>query len=75
MTATIWKGFKYTAKEIVLHGKENKTRNVTRNCNWCQFKPICLAQMTGGDVKYTVKTDYKTKEDTKPWNEKETLKG
>ena len=50
MIDDVWDGFKYTCKDIVLHGKKNKTKNITYGCSWCGYRDICHAELTGGNV-------------------------
>lgn len=61
MVNDIFKGFTYTCKDIVNRSHENTTKNVTRDCNWCEFRDICLAEMSGGDREYVVKEKFKSK--------------
>ena len=61
MVDIIWDGYLYTAKQIIKFGKTNKTRNVTRDCNWCSYHDICYAEMTGGDVEYLIARDFEEK--------------
>jgi hypothetical protein len=62
MVDNVWDGFVYTSKQIVKQGHKNTTKNMTKDCAWCSFQPICHAEMTGGDVAYTIKKDYQEKE-------------
>lgn len=62
MVEDIWDGFKYTCKEIARQGYKNKTKNVTRDCDWCDFKDICYAEFTGADVGYILKKSYVVEE-------------
>lgn len=59
---TIWEGFIFTAKQLVRYGEKNQTRNMGRDCAWCDYRDICYAEMTGGDVEYVVGRDYKERE-------------
>jgi hypothetical protein len=63
MVDSVWDGFVYTAKQIVAHGEKNKTKNITMNCKWCNYRDICYAEFTGGDVDYLIKKNYEVKED------------
>jgi len=63
MIADIWQGFKYTCKDIVQHGKENRTKNLTYNCSWCPYRDICHAELTGGNVEAILEKDYERKTD------------
>lgn len=58
-TEKVWQGFEYQAQLIAEHGKENRTKNLCRNCAYCEYKDICYAELTGGNVEYTISKDYK----------------
>lgn len=62
MIEDVWQGFKYTCKDIVMHGKKNKTKNITYNCSWCQYRDICHAELTGGNVDTILEHDFKRRE-------------
>ena len=62
MVDVIWSGFMYTAKQIAVFGKKNKTHNVTRDCAWCEYHDICYSEMTGGDTEYIIARDFERKE-------------
>ena len=65
MVDDVYDGFVYTAKMIAKYGSKNKVKNLTRDCSWCSYRDICYAEMTGGDVEYTIEKNYTTKpEDT-----------
>lgn len=58
MTETIWSDFKDLAREIVSKGDTNKRKNVTKDCSWCSYRPLCYAEFTGADTDYIIKKDY-----------------
>lgn len=58
MVEGIWEGFKYTAKQIVKFGHENKTKHITPSCSWCAYQPICYAELTGANKEYLLEKDY-----------------
>lgn len=62
MIEDVWQGFKYTCKDIVTHGKKNRTKNITYNCSWCQYRDICHAELTGGNVDAILEHDFKRRE-------------
>jgi hypothetical protein len=62
MVESVWEGFVYTAKQIVAQGEKNTTKNITMNCKWCNFRDICYAEFTGGDIDYLLKKNYEVKE-------------
>lgn len=63
MVEDIFAGFKYTARDIVLHGGNNKTRHTGPNCSWCEYKDICYAELTGGNAQYVRDRDFKERGD------------
>lgn len=63
MVETVWRDFKSVCKDIVQRGQTNKTKNITRDCTWCDYRPICYAEFTGADVNYIKSTDYIIKEE------------
>lgn len=34
------------------------TRNLTRDCSWCDYAPLCHAELRGEDTSYLLKHDY-----------------
>lgn len=63
MVERIWEDFVNVAKDICRRGETNKTMNVTKDCSWCSFQPICYSILTGGDTSYVIDKDYMVKED------------
>lgn len=61
MIDEIWEGFRYTCKDIVLHGKKNKTKNLTYGCSSCGYRDICHAELTGGNVDAILEHDFERK--------------
>lgn len=41
--------------------KEDFDRNLTRDCSWCEFYPLCQAELRGLDSEFMRKVDYKKK--------------
>lgn len=37
-------------------------KNIGRHCSWCDYEPICRAELTGGDVDFTIEREYQTEE-------------
>lgn len=58
MVETVWNSFKTVVKDIARRGKTNKTKNISRDCSWCNYRSICFAEFTGADTDYVKKTDY-----------------
>lgn len=69
MVENVFDGFVYTCKDIVKRGAENKTKNITRDCAWCGFRDICLAEMSGGDRAYVIDKEFTTREQRKQMEE------
>lgn len=65
MVDKVWEGYLYTATQIIQSGEYNKTHNITRDCSWCTYHDICYAEMTGGDVEYTIARDFQEREERK----------
>lgn len=63
MVNNVFDGFKYTCRDIVKQGKTNKTKNLTKDCNWCEYRDICMAEMSGGDREYVISQKYQRKEE------------
>lgn len=62
MVDDVFEGFLYTCKDIVSRGPENKTKNITRDCNYCTFRNICMAEMSGGNRDYVIEKEFTTRE-------------
>lgn len=62
MVEDVFDGFVYTCKDIIRRGSKNKTKNITRDCAWCEYRDICMAEMSGGDRNYIIKEHFKTRE-------------
>lgn len=44
----VWKDFVFQARLIAKYGAKNRSKNMGRNCSYCQYRDICYAQLTGG---------------------------
>jgi len=62
MINSVWRDFKSVCKDIAQRGAKNKVKNITKDCSWCDYQPICYAEFTGNDTKYIKETDYIIKE-------------
>lgn len=65
MVESVFDGFLYTCKDIVVRGEENTTKNLTKDCSWCTYRNICMAELSGGDRKYVIEKDFTTREQRK----------
>lgn len=69
MVEDVFEGFVYTCKDIVRRGHENTTKNLTRECAWCTYRNICMAEMSGGDRAYVIDKEFTTREQRKELEE------
>lgn len=60
---TIVEEAKCTAKEILEKAGKLTDRNITRDCSWCEFYPLCQAELKGLDTSTMMKFEYKLKEE------------
>lgn len=61
MVDTVWDSFKMAVKDIITKGHLNRIMNITRDCSWCNYRPICYARFTGGDVEHVKNADFQIK--------------
>lgn len=54
--------FKSTAKEILKSGDKLCDRNLGKNCAWCDYKPICQAELMGLDTEFIRKKQFEVVE-------------
>ena len=54
----IWEEFVDTAKEIQEYHGKKKDMNIGRPCTWCDYQPLCKAQMTGSDVQWIIDREF-----------------
>lgn len=62
----IWNDFLETAREIQEFHGEKKAMTVARHCSWCDYQPLCKAEMVGSDVDWILKKDYVTEDQQEP---------
>lgn len=62
MVENIYEGFLYTSKDIANNGHKNTTKNVTKDCNWCEYRDICMAEFSNGDREYVISEAYSRKD-------------
>ena len=63
MVEEVFNGFEYTCHDIVNRGRENKVKNITRDCSWCEYRDICMAEMSGNDREYVINEKYQRREE------------
>lgn len=62
MVQDVYDGFVYTCRDIVAQGHANKTKNLTKDCSWCEYRDICMAELSGGDREYVISEKFERKE-------------
>lgn len=55
-----------TAREMSEQHGRVKSKTIDRHCEWCDYEPICRAEMTGSDRDFIIKKDYEKYEKDKP---------
>lgn len=60
-----WSGTMNDIKMIYKYGEKCKSKNITKDCGWCDYQPICVLELNGGDVESLKKSQYKLKEEVK----------
>lgn len=58
-----------TAKEIQEKGGIDCTRNITKDCSWCEFESLCRAELTGMDADFIRKKEFQVKKEEEKGNE------
>lgn len=61
MVTNILQDTKVTALEIQKNGGKDRTKNLGRHCDYCEFKNLCLSELKGLDTKHIIKAEFKTK--------------
>ena len=54
----IFDDFIVTVQQMVDISHKFKAKNIEQHCNWCEFEPICRAELEGSDVDYVIQHDY-----------------
>jgi PD-(D/E)XK nuclease superfamily len=55
---SIFDGFVESAIEMREHGETRKDKNIGRHCSWCDYEPLCRAELNGADLDYVKDHDY-----------------
>lgn len=54
--------FKSTAQEIIKSGNKLHDRNLGKGCAWCDYKPLCQADLMGLDTEFIQKKQFEVVE-------------
>lgn len=60
---SVFEDFLATARDIADNPKPMPVKNIGRHCDWCDFEPLCRAELTDGDVDFLKEREYHVKED------------
>ena len=58
MTAQIVEELTQTARVIQTLRTVYKARTLTKDCSWCDFQPLCQAELRNHDVNFVLKSEY-----------------
>lgn len=58
ISSNIWSGFLDTATEMREYAGTRRDKNIGRHCGWCDYEPLCRAELSGGDVDFAKERDY-----------------
>jgi hypothetical protein len=58
----VWQDFMVTARDIV-HEGHRKEKTIGRHCSWCDYEPLCRAELQGSDVEFVKERQYIEKAD------------
>lgn len=59
----LFNDFLETAREIRDMFGKVQSRNIGRHCSWCDYEPLCRAELTGSDVEFLKSREYIVSED------------
>lgn len=62
----IFADFKATVRRMADDHGRVKDMNVDRHCSWCEYEPLCRAELTGGDVEYLKQKEYENGNKNRP---------
>ena len=60
VVTAVWNDFISSVEDISRN--KHTQKNLGRDCDWCAFKDLCQAQLTGGDAEYIKQLYYTTPE-------------
>lgn len=54
----IWDDFLSTVQQMMDFSHKLKDKTIEQHCGWCDFEPICRAELQGDDVDYVIERQY-----------------
>lgn len=67
----LWKDFVSVSEEMRDRHEVAKRKNIDRHCDWCEFEPICRAELSGLDTKLIINKDFEINEKPKSEEDRE----
>jgi len=55
---SIWTDFVSTCQEMAERHGTSAERTIDKHCSWCDYEPLCRAELTGGDVDFVKEREY-----------------
>lgn len=62
----VFADFKATVREMTDNHGRVKDMNIERHCSWCEYEPLCRAELLGGDVDYIKQKEYENGSKNRP---------
>jgi len=62
ISSKIFGGFVESAIEMRDSAGKKRDKNIGRHCTWCDYEPLCRAELTGGDVDFVREGEYKVED-------------
>ena len=60
----VWEDFEATVRRMVDDNGKSKDMNIERHCGWCDYEPLCRAELQGLDVEYVEQREYRKDDKT-----------
>ncbi len=54
--------FRETAREMSEKLGKTKAKTIDRHCEWCEYEPLCRAELTGADTDFIRAKEYQTRD-------------
>lgn len=58
----VFNDFLFAARDMRDNHTKRKNKSIDRHCSWCEYAPICRAELTGSDVDFIKEREYRVTE-------------
>lgn len=58
LVTNLFDGFVDSAREIADNHGKKRDQNIGRHCGWCDYEPLCRAQLEGSDVDFVKEREF-----------------